>query len=112
MPFGYSLLVIKSLIKGINNIHPNHKNMVDELENNPNIISEGLQTILRDIGCPNPYEILRTITQNTKNTELSDIKDKLYMNIHALWHEGLIEISENTISKIEELNTRNYLGEF
>lgn len=112
MPFGYSLIVVKSLIRGLNNIKPNHKKMFDELENNPNVIAEGLQTILRDIGCPNPYEILRTITQNKENVELCDLKDKLYATIHPLWHEGLIEMSEETINKMEELNPLNYLGEF
>lgn len=122
MPFGYSLIVIKSLIRGLNNIKPNHKKMFDELESNPSIISEGLQTILRNIGFPNPYEVLRKITQNTekeKETEtdkekqdVSSLKDKLYINIQPIWHQGIIEMTEETISKIEELNTLNYLGMF
>jgi adenylosuccinate lyase len=114
MPFGYSLIVVKSLIRGLNNIKPNHKKMFDELENNSYVIAEGLQTILRNIGFPNPYEVLRKITQNKENTseDLASLKDKLYINIHPIWHEGIIEITEETISKIEELNSLNYLGMF
>ena len=52
MPFGYSLIAIKSLIRGLNKISPNQENIKNELLNQPTIISEGIQTILRDNGCP------------------------------------------------------------
>jgi hypothetical protein len=88
--------------------------MFDELENNPYVIAEGLQTILRNIGFPNPYEVLRKITQNKENEtkDIGSLKDKLYLNIHPIWHEGLIEMTEETINKIEDLNSLNYIGVF
>ena len=49
-----------------------------ELENEPTIIAEGLQTILRNEGIENPYEIMREITQEQHNINLQVMKGKLF----------------------------------
>jgi adenylosuccinate lyase len=112
MPFGYSLLVVKSLIRGLNKISPNQEKIYKELENNQVILSEGLQTILRDIGCPNPYEILRKITQSNHNLKYTEIQDKLFDELKKLQDKDIINITPDIIQKITTLSCFNYIGSF
>ncbi len=106
MPFGYSLIAIKSLIRGLNKISPNHENIKNELLNQPTIIAEGIQTILRDNGCPEPYEILREITQKNHNMTLDEIKGKLF----DILSRKNINLEPEVINKISKLNQFNYTG--
>jgi adenylosuccinate lyase len=106
MPFGYSLIAIKSLIKGLNQISPNHENIKNELLNEPTIIAEGIQTILRDNGCQEPYEILREITQKNHNISLDEMKGKLF----DILNRKNIKLEPEIIDKIATLNQFNYIG--
>ncbi len=106
MPFGYSLLSVKSLIRGLNKITPNLDNIKNELESQPTIIAEALQTILRNIGIPNGYDILREITQTNHQLSLQEIKNKLIDTLH----KKNIEIDSNTLDKITTLSQFNYIG--
>ncbi len=117
MPFGYSLLSSKSLIRGLNKITPNLENIRQELIDEPTIISEGLQTILRDIGYPNPYEVLRKITQTNHTIGLQEMKfhliDILENEIEIEKenkNENKIKKYENAIDKIINLTQFNYIG--
>ena len=83
-----------------------------ELENNQVILSEGLQTILRDIGCPNPYEILRKITQSNHNLKYTEIQDKLFDELKKLQDKDIINITPDIIQKITTLSCFNYIGSF
>ncbi len=112
MPFGYSLLVVKSLIRGLKKISPNREKIYSELKNNQVILSEGLQTILRDIGCPNPYEILRKITQSNHNLTYNEIQDKLFDELKKLQDNGMINITPDIIKNITTLSCFNYIGSF
>ena len=106
MPFGYSLIAIKSLIRGLNKISPNHQNIKNELLNEPTIIAEGIQTILRDNGCEEPYEILREITQKNHNITLDEMKGKLF----DILNRKNIQLAPEIIHKIATLNQFNYTG--
>jgi adenylosuccinate lyase len=106
MPFGYSLLSVKSLIRGLNKISPNLENIRNELLEEPTIISEGIQTILRDIGCVNPYEILREITQTNHKINLQEMKGKLF---EILKNKNII-LEQSNIDKIMKLDQFNYTG--
>ena len=106
MPFGYSLIAIKSLIRGLNKISPNHQNIKNELLNEPTIIAEGIQTILRDNGCEEPYEILREITQKNHNITLDEMKGKLF----DILNRKNIKLEPEIINKIATLNQFNYTG--
>ena len=106
MSFGYSLIAIKSLIRGLNKISPNQENIKNELLNQPTIIAEGIQTILRDNGCPEPYEILREITQTNHNITLDEMKGKLF----DILEQRNIKLNSEIIHKIATLNQFNYTG--
>ncbi len=106
LPFGYSLVAIKSLIRGLNKISPNRENIKSELLNEPTIIAEGIQTILRDSGCEEPYEILREITQKNHSITLEEMKGKLF----DILNQKNIKLEPEIIAKIATLNQFNYTG--
>ena len=112
MPFGYSLLSTKSLIKGLHKITPNLENIRQELIDEPTIISEGLQTILRDIGYPNSYEVLRKITQTNHTINLQEMKGHFleYLVNEKETEEIEKEKYEKAIDKIINLSQFNYIG--
>jgi len=106
IPFGHSLLAVKSLIKGLNKIRPNFDKINAELESEPTIIAEGIQTILRNEGVENPYEIMREITQENHDTNLQTMKGKLFETLK----EHNIILSQSSMDKIITLDQFNYLG--
>ena len=106
IPFGHSLLAVKSLIKGLNKIRPNLEKNKAELESEPTIIAEGIQTILRNEGVENPYEIMREITQENHDTNLQTMKCKLF----EVLNQKNIKLSSESMDKIINLDQFNYSG--
>ena len=72
--FGYSLLAYKSLLKGLSKISANKGLMKNDLENHPEVISEGIQTILRREGFSDAYETMKSMTRG-KGINRKDIEN-------------------------------------
>jgi adenylosuccinate lyase len=106
IPFGHSLLAVKSLMRGLKKITPNISEIKKELENEPTIIAEGLQTILRNEGIENPYEIMREITQENHDINLQVMKGKLF----EILNQKNIKLSQESMDKIINLDQFNYTG--
>ena len=69
VPFGHSLLAIRSTVKGLNKLIVNREKIAADLENNWAVVAEAIQTVLRREGYPNPYETLKALTRtNAKVT--------------------------------------------
>ena len=60
---GYSLLALKSSLKGLIKLQPNTDYIKQELDNHWEILTEAIQTILKRNGLSNAYEILKTKTR-------------------------------------------------
>lgn len=63
MAFGYSLLGTKSLIKGLHKIQPNKSFLEKEVSRHPEMLSEGLQLILKFWGKQKAYEKIKLKTR-------------------------------------------------
>ncbi|MCH8318658.1 MAG: adenylosuccinate lyase, partial [Bacteroidetes bacterium] len=59
----HTIVGYKSLIKGLDKIVLNETAIKTDLENNWAVVAEGIQTILRREGYPDPYEALKTLTR-------------------------------------------------
>ena len=66
VPIAHSVLSIKSLQKGLEKILLNESVILRDLENNWAVVAEGIQTILRREGYPNPYEALKELTRTNQ----------------------------------------------
>ena len=99
LAIAYTLISIKQTIIGINKLRVNKEFLEQELDNNPEILSEAIQTILRKNGNENAYELLKELTRGKKVTleELRDFVQKL-------------EIDENDKERLLKLKPQNYIG--
>ena len=70
VPFSHSVIALKSLLKGLNKLELNSAALHADLDDNWAVVAEGIQTILRREGYPQPYEALKALTRtNEKITE-------------------------------------------
>ena len=99
--FGHSLVAYQSLRKGLGKIAFDKKAAQEELARHPEVLAEGIQTILRAYGCENAYELLRDFTRGKHVTAalLTDFIDGLQipapvkMQLHQLEAEKYLGIA-------------------
>ncbi len=86
VPLAHSILAIKSIQTGLKKLLLNEVSITKDLEANWAVVAEGIQTILRREGYPNPYEALKELTRtntginaNTISSFIDglDIQDKI-----------------------------------
>ncbi|MDD5469786.1 MAG: adenylosuccinate lyase [Candidatus Peribacteraceae bacterium] len=61
--FGYHLLAVASLRKGIQKLELNRRRVQEELEEHPEVMAEAIQILLRKHGVPHAYERLKAFTR-------------------------------------------------
>ncbi len=95
----YSLIAYKSCLRGLNKLSVNQYQLQKDLDDNFEVITEGIQTILRSLGINNPYEKMKEISRGNKidKTELSNYLKSL-------------DLSKDILNKIENLTPSNYIG--
>ncbi len=67
--FGYFNIGIKNTLKGLNKIDLNLLRLEQDLNDNPELLSEPIQTVMRVYEEENPYEKLKEITRGVKITK-------------------------------------------
>ena len=63
VPVAHTVISLKSVLKGLAKLGLNKAVIEADLEKNWMVISEGVQTVLRREGFPEPYEALKTMTR-------------------------------------------------
>ena len=97
--FGYSALAIKSAINGLSKITPNKIKIQDELNDNWEVLTEAVQTLMRYEGIPDAYEQLKKLSRG------SSLDQETYINfINSL------SISTNSKEKLLNLKPNIYIG--
>ena len=100
VPLAHTLIALDSIKKGINKLILNEPALEEDLENNWAVVAEGLQTILRSIDYPNPYETLKQLTR--KNTKMN--KQIIHEFIDTL------EVSDEIKQRMKQITPHNYIG--
>lgn len=100
LPFGYGLIALKSLEKGIGKLLLNEEAIKQDLEDNWSVVAEAIQTVLRREGYPKPYEALRDLTRT--NTVIN--KDSLHNFIDTL------QVSDQVKTELKQISPFNYTG--
>lgn len=100
LPFGYSLIAFKSLLRGIGKLLLNEEALNRDLEENWSVVAEAIQTILRREGYPKPYEALRDLTRT--NTEIN--KNSLHNFIDTL------DVTSDVKVELKNITPYNYTG--
>ena len=100
VPIAHTLIALNSIIKGMNKIILNNAALEQDLENNWAVVAEALQTILRSLDYPNPYETLKALTRtNSKIT-----KETMSQFIDTL------DVDEKTKQRMKAITPSNYVG--
>ena len=66
VPFAHSMIALNATLKGLNKLELNQAAINADLEANWAVVAEGIQTILRREGYPQPYEALKTLTRKNE----------------------------------------------
>jgi len=94
VPFAHSLISFQSLQKGLNKLLLNEQALEKDLENSWAVVAEGIQTILRREGYPEPYEALKELTRT--NAQITEKSIKEFINTLIIKSE--IKEQLNTIT--------------
>jgi adenylosuccinate lyase len=100
IPISHSFIAYTYLIKGMKKLELHEKKISDELEENWVVIGEGIQTILRREGYPEPYEALKTLTR--KNEKIT--RERMLAFIDSL------EIDDKVKNELKNLSPFTYTG--
>ena len=107
--FGYSALAIKSAMNGLSKITPNKIKIQDELNDNWEVLTEAVQTLMRYEGIPDAYEQLKKLARGSKldqETYISFIKS---LSISKDSKEKLLNLKPNLyVGKAKEIAKSSY----
>ena len=99
MSFGYTKIGITSLLNGLQKISPNKEFIFSELDNNWEVLTEAVQTIMRSEGIDDGYELLKNLSRGKKLD-----KDSYKSFVNSL------DISIKSKEKLLSLTPAKYIG--
>ena len=100
VPIAHTLIAFKSTIKGINKLIVNETKIQEDLNNNWAVVAEAIQTILRRINYPKPYEALKELTRTNAKIDKNNIKKFI----------DSLDISEEIKSELKNITPENFTG--
>lgn len=100
VPFGHILIALQSSLKGIGKLLLNEKALYADLDKCWAVVAEGIQTILRREGYPNPYEALKALTRTNSEITESSIKEFI----------STLEVSDDVKAELLAITPHNYTG--
>ena len=100
VPIAHTLIALASLQKGLGKLLLNEQALYADLENNWAVVAEAIQTILRSVGYPNPYEALKQLTRTNQNVTAQTIADFV----------ETLDVEPAVKERIREITPHNYLG--
>ncbi|MDR0230592.1 MAG: adenylosuccinate lyase [Dysgonamonadaceae bacterium] len=99
-PFAHIIIALDSISRGLNKLLLNEKAITDDLENAWPVVAEGIQTILRREGYPQPYEALKGLTRT--NNQIT--KESIGAFIDTL------NVNNNIKDELKAITPLNYTG--
>ncbi len=100
VPLAHSMISFRSLKKGLGKLILNEAALDRDLEANWAVVAEGIQTVLRREGYPNPYEALKALTRGNAGITKESIQEFV---------KGL-DVSDSVKNEILVITPQNYVG--
>ncbi len=100
VPIAHTLISLASLQKGLDKLILNEAAIFNDLENNWAVVAEAIQTILRSVGYPNPYEALKQLTRTNQKVTAQTIADFV----------ETLEVDPVVKERIRAITPHNYIG--
>ncbi|MCD6355587.1 MAG: adenylosuccinate lyase [Prolixibacteraceae bacterium] len=102
VPFGHTVIAIKSTLKGLNKLLLNESTIQKDLENNWAVVAEAIQTILRREFFPNPYEELKNLTRKNEVINRAAIHNFI----------DTLDVDNSIKVELKKITPQNYTGIF
>ena len=100
VPIAHTMISIASLEKGLGKLLLNEQALYRDLENNWAVVAEAIQTILRSVGYPNPYEALKQLTRTNEKVTAETISTFV----------DTLEVAPEVKERLKKLTPHNYIG--
>ena len=71
--FGSLMIALKSIMRGLGKIDINQQKLQEDLDRNPAVLAEAIQSVMRECNIPDGYERLKEITRG-KQVDLSTLR--------------------------------------
>jgi adenylosuccinate lyase len=96
----HTLIAIASTVKGLDKLLLNEDAIAADLEHNYAVVAEGIQTILRREGYPNPYETLKALTRVNTGVTAESISEFI----------DTLEVSDDVKAELRAITPSTYTG--
>ncbi|MBS1943174.1 MAG: adenylosuccinate lyase [Bacteroidetes bacterium] len=100
VPMAHTEIAIGSILQGLDKLLLNEAAIARDLDAQWAVVAEGIQTILRREGYPEPYELLKSLTRGKEKVGQADI---------AAFIDAL-NVDERVKAKLRLLTPANYVG--
>lgn len=100
VPMAHMMISIKSTMKGLNKLILNQDAINRDLDSMWSVVAEGIQTILRREGYPNPYETLKQLTRVNTGVTAESIASFI----------DTLDVSESVKEELRRLSPHSYTG--
>ena len=100
VPLAHMLIALASLNKGIDKLLLNEEKLIADLEDNWAVTAEAIQTVLRSVDYPNPYEALKHLTRTNQ---------KVTAETMSAFIDGL-DVDDSVKDRLRAITPLNYVG--
>ena len=101
VPMGHAVIAFQSTLKGLRKLILNEAKLQQDLDQTWAVVAEGIQTILRREGYPNPYEALKALTRTNEGITPSKIADFI----------DNLDISDDVKRELRAITPSTYTGQ-
>ncbi|MBQ6096503.1 MAG: adenylosuccinate lyase [Bacteroidales bacterium] len=100
VPLAHTLVALQSLMKGLGKLLLNEEKLRADLEDNWAVTAEAIQTILRSVNYPNPYEALKQLTRTNEKVTAQTMSDFI----------DTLDVDNSVKDRLRAITPHNYLG--
>jgi adenylosuccinate lyase len=100
VPLAHMMISLKSLLKGLDKLILNEDALREDLRRHWAVVTEGIQTILRREGYPNPYDALKALTRTHSQVSQQTIADFI----------NTLSVSDKVKAELLNITPENYTG--
>jgi adenylosuccinate lyase len=100
VPLAHTVIALKSLLRGMDKLMIDTAAINQDLEANWAVVTEGIQTVLRRVGYPHPYEALKALARTNKPIDQDMI---------AAFIDGL-DVDDDIRAELKRITPHNYTG--
>jgi len=100
VPLSHIIVALKALERGIGKLELNQAALNQHLEENWAVVAEGIQTVLRREGYPQPYEALKALTR--KNEKITEQAIQNFIQT--------LDVNESVKNELKQITPFSYTG--